>query len=302
MDLSYKQEVTVGGLVILGVVLFFVGTTWLSGRSVGPRGDLWQIEFHDVGNLKLSSVVKVSGVVVGKVEDIRLQDVGRVRVGVSLNRTIVPKVDAKAEIVSVGFVGDQAVNLMPGSASQPLPRDRVIMGSQAAGLSALAEQLGGKADTVLGNFRELTNAETQQQLRQTMKSLQQTLAAAERTMRVYGDPNRGPTAELTRTMASLRRVGERLDSTLANPALARTLSRSDTLTGNLAETTKQLGAMTARLDTLLSGVNQGRGTIGKFATDSGLYTDLRELSAGMKSVLAELQKNPGKLGITVKVF
>jgi phospholipid/cholesterol/gamma-HCH transport system substrate-binding protein len=239
---------------------------------------------------------------VGKVEDIRLQDVGRVRVGVSLNRTIVPKVDAKAEIVSVGFVGDQAVNLMPGSASQPLPRDRVIMGSQAAGLSALAEQLGGKADTVLGNFRELTNAETQQQLRQTMKSLQQTLAAAERTMRVYGDPNRGPTAELTRTMASLRRVGERLDSTLANPALARTLSRSDTLTGNLAETTKQLGAMTARLDTLLSGVNQGRGTIGKFATDSGLYTDLRELSAGMKSVLAELQKNPGKLGITVKVF
>ena len=77
-------------------------------------------------------------------------------------------------------------------------------------------------------------------------------------------------AELTRTMASFRSLSARLDSTLANPALARTLGRADTLTGNLAAMTAQLTRTGARLDTVLAGVNSGRGTIGKFATDSGL--------------------------------
>jgi hypothetical protein len=96
-------------------------------------------------------------------------------------------------------------------------------------------------------------------------------------------------------MAAFRQLSTRLDSTLANPALARTLSRTDTLTGNLA-------GMTARLDTLIAAVNRGQGTLGKFATDSGLYYDLRDLSHSMKELLDELKKNPGKVGVTVKLF
>ena len=61
-------------------------------------------------------------------------------------------------------------------------------------------------------------------------------------------------------MATFRALGTRLDSTLANPALARTLGRADTLTGNLAAMTAQLTTTSARLDTVLSGVNSGRGT------------------------------------------
>jgi ABC-type transporter Mla subunit MlaD len=68
MDLAYKQEATVGTLVILAFVLFFVGTTWLSGRSVGSDSDeFYKIQFRDASNLKASSVVRISGVPVGKV-------------------------------------------------------------------------------------------------------------------------------------------------------------------------------------------------------------------------------------------
>jgi hypothetical protein len=66
--------------------------------------------------------------------------------------------------------------------------------------------------------------------------------------------------------------------------------------------TRQLTIASARFDTVMNGVNQGRGTIGKFATDSTLFYELRDLSAAMKGLVNELQKNPGKLGITVKVF
>ncbi len=303
MDLGYKQEVTVGGLVILAIVLFIVGTTWLSGRSIGgDPEDYWSIQFREAGNLKASSTVRISGVAVGRVERIRLVDVGKVLVSVSLPDRIVPKVDATASIVAVGFVGDAAVEFNPGDASQPLPRDRVIIGTQKEGLTDLAESLGDRADSVLLGAQAIVNQKTADELYKTMAALQGTLRAAERTMNVYGNPDKGPTAELTRTLVTLQSLSARLDSTLANPALARTLTRADTLTGNLAAMTSQLTSTSAQLDTLLLRVNEGRGTLGKFATDSGLYRDMRELSQSVKALVDGLAKEPGRVPVTVKLF
>ena len=66
--------------------------------------------------------------------------------------------------------------------------------------------------------------------------------------------------------------------------------------------TAQLSTTSARLDTVLAGVSGGRGTIGKFATDTALYTDLREVSQSMRRLLDDLQKHPGKIPVTVKIF
>jgi len=49
-------------------------------------------------------------------------------------------------------------------------------------------------------------------------------------------------------------------------------------------------------------MNQGRGTLGKFATDTGFYTDMRKLTQSMQQLLDELKKHPGKVPVTVKLF
>jgi phospholipid/cholesterol/gamma-HCH transport system substrate-binding protein len=303
MDVSYKREVTVGSLVILSIVLFIVGSSWLKGSSIGADEDeFWRIQFKTAGNLKASSVVRISGVPVGKVERIQLADVGKVIVSVTLPDKIVPKVDATAKIVAVGFVGDAAIEFNPGRAPRPLTRDRVIIGVQEGGLTDVAQTLADRADSVLLGAKEIVNKRTADELYATLNALQGTLKAAERTMGVYGDPNKGPTAQLTRTLASLAQVTTRLDSTLAHPGLSRTLNRVDTLTANLASMTTQLTSTGARLDTLLLGMNQGRGTLGKFATDTGFYSDIRKLSQSMQQLLDELKKHPGKVPVTVKLF
>jgi phospholipid/cholesterol/gamma-HCH transport system substrate-binding protein len=300
MDLSYKREVSVGALVIAAIVLFVVGTTWLSGRSVGANTkDFWKIQFRDAGNLKVSSVVRISGVAMGKVERIQLVDVGKVLVYVKLPDRIRPRIDATATIVAVGFVGDAAVEFNPGEAPQLLSKDKIILGTQAVGLADRAQALGDRADSLLLGAQAIVNQKTADQLHATMTALQGTLKAAQRTMDIYSNAQSGPTAELTRTLGTLNRLTARLDSTLANPALSR---RADTLTNNLAQMTSQLTVTTARLDTLLSAMNQGRGTLGKFATDSGLYYDMRDVSQSLKKVLDELQKHPGKVPVTVKIF
>jgi phospholipid/cholesterol/gamma-HCH transport system substrate-binding protein len=296
MELSYKREATVGLVIIAAVLLFVVGTTWLSGRSVSSdSGKYWKIQFRDAGNLKASSPVRISGVPVGRVEDIKLLDVGKVLVFVSIPDRIRPKVDATASIVAVGFVGDVAVEFNPGDAPVALSKDKIIIGSRSSGLADKAQELSDRADSVLLGAQAIVNQKTADQLRSTLTALEGTLKAAQRTMQIYSDSTRGPTAELTRTMASFRQLSVRLDSTLGNPALGRTLSRTDTLTSNLA-------AMTARFDSTLAAINRGQGTLGKFATDSGLYYDMRDVSKSLKELLDELKKHPGKVPVTVKLF
>jgi phospholipid/cholesterol/gamma-HCH transport system substrate-binding protein len=296
MELSYKREATVGLVIIAAVVLFVVGTTWLSGRSVSSDSDdYWKIQFRDAGNLKASSPVRISGVPVGRVEDIKLLDVGKVLVFISIPDRITPKVDATASVVAVGFVGDVAVEFNPGEAPVPLSKDKIILGSRSSGLADKAQELSDRADSILLGAQAIVNQKTADQLRSTLTALEGTLKAAQQTMRIYGDSTRGPTAELTRTMVAFRQLSQRLDSTLANPALSSAITRTDTLAGNLA-------AMSARFDSTLAALNRGQGTLGKLATDSGLYYDMRDVSQSLKELLDELKKNPGKVGVTVKLF
>jgi phospholipid/cholesterol/gamma-HCH transport system substrate-binding protein len=303
MDLTYKREATVGTVIIAAIVLFFIGTTWLSGKSIGGSSDdFWKIQFRDAGNLKTSSPVRISGVPVGKVEKIQLVEAGKVLISVSLPEKITPKVDASAKVVPVGFVGDAVVEFDPGDAPVPLPKNKIIIGSQALGLADRAQVLSDRADSILLGAQAIVNQKTADQLRSTLTALEGTLKAAQRTMTIYADSSHGPTAELTKALASFQKLSTRLDSALAHPALSRTLNRTDTLTSNLAAMTAQLRSTAERLDTLLAGINRGQGTLGKFATDSGFYYDIRDLSHSMRELLDELKKHPGKVPVTIKLF
>jgi phospholipid/cholesterol/gamma-HCH transport system substrate-binding protein len=300
MDLRVR-EVTVGSIVIVAILVFIFGTMWLSGRRVAS-GNTVRIQFANVSGLKRASPLRISGVNVGKVESIVFQDVGKVLVTASIPPAITPKVDAKALIVSVTLVGDYAVDFDPGRSPQALPEGRVILGSQEVGLSDRAGGLADRADSVLLGANRFVSEEMADRLATTLEALQATLKATQHTMQVLSNTRSGPTAELMQTMASFRSLSGRLDSTLANPALGRTLQRADTLTSNLAAMTSQLTATSGRLDTLLLRINEGQGTLGKFATDSGLYRDMRELSQSMKKLVDELAKHPGKVPVTVKLF
>jgi phospholipid/cholesterol/gamma-HCH transport system substrate-binding protein len=301
MELRYGREAVVGTLVIIAVAIFVAGTMWLSGKSLGRR-HVVKVEFRNATGLKRASPVTVSGVTVGRVEAIDLKRPDTVIVSLSLRPDIRPKRDARAYIASVSFVGDYVVQFDPGTDSQPLPPDSVVIGSMASGLGDRAAVLANRADSLMIGLQQFANKETAEDLRASLKAFQGTMTEFQKTLRGFSDPKTGAGPEITRTMQSLQQLAARLDTTLANPAVAGILRNTDTLTRDLAGMTRQFTSMSARLDTLLSGVNQGRGTIGKFATDSTLYYELRDLSARMKGLVAELEKNPGKLGITVKVF
>jgi len=52
----------------------------------------------------------------------------------------------------------------------------------------------------------------------------------------------------------------------------------------------------------MSLILKGDGTLGELATDSGLYFDTRATAQSLKALIDTLQKHPGKISITVKMF
>jgi phospholipid/cholesterol/gamma-HCH transport system substrate-binding protein len=295
LDLHYRQEITVGGLVLVGIGLFVAGTMWLSGKEFGTRGHTVQVQFADVGNMKEGNPVKVSGVQLGSVRSIRFEDVGRVMVTLSLDRRIQPRLDATAAMEGVGLVGDVVINFHPGTSSEPLPEGAIIQGTTERGLSAIGTDLGLRAQDVMAGVGEIAN-------KRLADDLHATLAALQQFLRLYGNPNRGPTAELTSTLAALNGLATRLDSTLAVTRVQPVLSRADTALGELRDLAAQFSTTGATLDSVLRRLNRGEGTLGRFVQDTAFYDNAQRLLRSLQAFADTLRKHPGKLTVQVRVF
>src|SRR5207245_10381430 len=96
MDLTYKQEVGVGAIVLVGVAVFLVGMFWLTGQSLRTGGLSVDVMFESVAGLKQGDPVLVSGVKKCRVARVALQRVKSVRVTIESSQAVRPHIDARA--------------------------------------------------------------------------------------------------------------------------------------------------------------------------------------------------------------
>ncbi|HSE53473.1 MAG TPA: MlaD family protein [Gemmatimonadales bacterium] len=294
MDLHYKQEATVGALVLVGALLFIGGTMWLGGRRLSTRPTV-AVQFADAGTLKRGSPVRVSGVQLGMVDEIEFQGYGKVLVHLDLEEAASPRRDASAELATVGLVADAVINFNPGTAPQPLAEDAVIIGTVAPGFMDIGTKLGDQASSVLGGVNEI-------RFKEVSEDLQRSLRAFERLAGVYSNTVTGPIAQLTTTMQGLRTVSARIDSVLVAAQLDRTSRTADSLMANLGRLSASAQSTASQLDSVLARVNRGEGSLGKFTADTALYENTQRLVKSLQEFVDELKKNPGKLGLTVRIF
>jgi|CXWL01.1.fsa_nt_gi phospholipid/cholesterol/gamma-HCH transport system substrate-binding protein len=290
---SYHKEATVGAVVLVAIAAFVGGTLWLRGKSIG-KPEL-NVVFADIGNLKEGAPVRVSGAPVGRVEEIVFEGVGKVRVGVVFSvDNITPAATARASIGSIGMLGDAVINLDPGQGA-PLARGATIQGTSEVGLFDKGAVLADQATVAMTSLNKMLDTAL-------VVELKQTLAASQKLLSYYSDAKNGPTAELGSTMRALQTTSARLDSTLAGidaPAIQARLDTTMRSAGNLSD---RLAATSTRVDAMLARIERGEGTLGKLASDTLLYSDLRRTMKATADLIDEIKKNPGKLGITIRVF
>jgi len=293
MDLHYKQEATVGALVLVGALLFIGGLMWLGGKRFS-REPTVAVQFTDAGTLKRGSPIKVSGVQLGIVDGIEYRGYGKVLVRLHLDEEVQPRRDAAAELASVGLVGDAMINFNPGSSPEPLPADAVIVGTVKRGFMDIGTELGDQARGVLSGVEAIKFKEVSEDLRRSLQ-------AFERLAGVYSNTTTGPISQLTTTMQGLRAVSARIDSVLLAAQLDRTARTADSLMANLAKLSASAQSTASQLDSILAKVNRGEGTMGKFVADTLLYQNTQRLVKSLQEFVDDLKRNPGKIGITVRI-
>ena len=298
MDMTYKQEMGVGAMVLAGLVLFVVGLFWFSGRSISHKGVLAKVVFTNVAGLKEGDPVLISGVVVGRVSKVSLERVGKVVVTLEISGDprVRPRTSASAVVSSKDFFGTKMIDYSPGAETDSfLPPTSVITGTKAQELSDIASGVATNANELIGNAKGLVSTQLSEDIHNTM-------IATQRGMAALTAATNGPlVAQSTKALSELEHVMARFDTLLANANVQRTGMRLDTLTANLSRLTGQLATSTASLDTLLGKISRGQGTLGKMATDTVMYGDIHKTLDALSNLLNDLRERPGRY-LTVKVF
>jgi phospholipid/cholesterol/gamma-HCH transport system substrate-binding protein len=295
-----RDEVTVGILITISIVVLILGTLWLARGGLKSGYPLYT-RFAWGQNLKQGQPVLLAGVSVGYVGDVTLRRNGYLDVQLSINdQYTVPK-GSTATVKSVGIFGDVAVALTP-----PIP---VPAASYSAGdtlppgpPAADFDQILSRVDTIGESVSLLARALQKEVIEAgTLKDLHRTIAStatlSAQLQSVLLQQNRN----LTETMAAFRASATHLSSVADSAQIQATLVNLRQTSENAARFSANLDSTNTALRKALAQIQNGNGTVGKLLTDSLLYSDIRHLVAQTDSLMADFKKNPRKY-INLKIF
>lgn len=127
------RDFVVGLFVLAGLAAVAYLSLSVGGVSYsGARGFHLVAVFDDVGGLSHRSPVKISGVKVGQVASIRLDEDLRASVALDLDPTLELPIDSSAAIRTAGLLGDQFVSLEPGAEDQLLAPGELFTYTESA--------------------------------------------------------------------------------------------------------------------------------------------------------------------------
>jgi phospholipid/cholesterol/gamma-HCH transport system substrate-binding protein len=231
---------TLVGVFNLVVLVLLVAGILLLGR--GRRWFEKQVELsvtfpaQHAAALRIGVPVRLAGDLVGKVGATQREGElirSRLVIGEEARETLRADATAQLRVPIAGLVGDLAISLDPGSAPGPWPEGKVMAG-EAEGDPAV------KARETVDRVRE-----------QVPALLDRTQAILDKTNAILGQ------VERARTMENVDRLVRSVDR------LAQTVERERMI----ANASSSL----ARLEELLRGLRDGKGTAGKVFTDPALY-------------------------------
>lgn len=133
------------GLLALAYLAFKIG----GGALLGADTNIVRARFNNIGGLAPGASVLISGVSVGKVERVELDDRFAAIVTLRVRRDIALPADSLAAIRSSGLIGDKHVALIPGADDELLgPGDLIIDTESAIDLESLISRFafGGLDD------------------------------------------------------------------------------------------------------------------------------------------------------------
>ncbi|MGC4128182.1 MAG: MlaD family protein [Bergeyella sp.] len=310
--MKFSKEIKAGLIAIIAIAGFIYLFQFMKGKSLFSTDNVYYAEFDNVEGLEPSSPVSINGLKVGQVEAITpIKDkTGRIHflVKVLVNDEYEFSKKSTLEVFEPGLMSGKQmrINLSYG---EPFVKDGdTLKGSfKLSMMNSLSSQVGPVKD----------------QLQAVLKRVDSLMNNANK---VFDDRNRAELTSLLRnlnsTVASFESTSKQTNSLLANndPKVQKMLDNANLATvsakeamdkyGKVAEnidteklnnTIDKLGTATDNLNKIISGIQNGEGSLGKLTKDDELYKNLNKTAESMNSLVQDLKDNP-KRYVNISVF
>ncbi|HNX49519.1 MAG TPA: MlaD family protein [Thermoanaerobaculaceae bacterium] len=283
----------IGLFMIVALAVLGVFIVKIEEIPIGSKGGRVRVQasFPSVAGLDEKSPVRVAGVRIGIVERIALQG-DHALVTLALDPDLALHQGARAEVTSLGMLGDKYVELYPGSLSAPtLPPGTVLGGASPAGF----DKLLSSADAILGDIKVVTESlrksmggpEGEKRLDEIVENIRQltgdvkAMVAANRgnvdqTMENFKAFSETLKVELPKLAEQLKGLASRADSVVAE--------NRENLKGsidNIRDLSSRLKVAADNINDISGKISRGEGTIGKLVNDE---ETVKNLNATLKSV------------------
>lgn len=202
MKITTGQKVKIGGFIVVGLIVLFLGI-FLIGNQKSMFSSTFNVygTFKNVSGLQEGNNVRFAGINIGVVQGIDIVNDTTVKVTLTLNDNVKKfiKKDAKMSIGSDGLMGDKLVVVGPGMSNStvnngdklasvnPLDMDKVInkLTKIADNAAVITEGLGGivtKVNAGKGSIgRLLNNDKMAKDMESTVNQARTTMANVHKT-------------------------------------------------------------------------------------------------------------------------
>ncbi len=302
------------GLLFLGAVGLLAAAALSIEGSTSLFQTSYRAHFDDVVGLKVGAPVRIAGLNVGHVDDVRLLDsVLVVEVVFSIENTIIDRLrsDASAMVRAMSVLGDKILEISPGTPSQPTLEPNAILPGQVeleiVGIAPSAESTMLNLNRTLLEVRNLVVS---------IRKGEGTLGGLIAKDDIYVEMRQaiqnvdGMTKDLAGlifnvqhgegTVGKLMTSGELYDRLMiVTKQMNQLLVRFNQPDGTLARIATDEGALYRRLDTIaahgehiVARLDTGEGTVGKLLVDEEVYARVDKVLSEIEFLITDIQENP----------
>ncbi len=301
--MKFTKEIKAGLIALLAIVGFMILFQFMKGKSLFTTDNIFYAKFDNVEGLAASNPVSINGLKVGQVDEIiPITDKdGKIHfvVKVVIDDNFEFSKRSTLEIFEPGLMSgkEMRVNLAYG---QPMSKD----GDTLAGaytlsmMNNISSQVGPvkdqlqivlkRVDSLTNNANQLFDEQNRAEVRALLLNLNRTVASFEGTSR--------------QTNALLANNDPKIQKMLDNANLATISAKTaidkygrvadEVNVQNLNNTIEKLSVTADKLNGVVSGIQNGEGTLGKLTKDEQLYNNLNTSAENLNKLIEDLKANP----------
>lgn len=294
MALKVTREVKTAVLVITGIVLFIYLFNYLKGENLFDSNITYYTWF-DYNALETSSPVTIKGNTVGKIIRISYDsDSGKTLVELSVKKDLRFSKNSIVRLYELGILGGNGLAIIPAEEGEMAEEGDFLESEVEPGLvrsltknfSGLSDGLDNtlkSADTLLVNLNKVVNDDSENGLKAVIAELNATLKGYKNL------------SYSVNTMIS--KNNENITAILENfKVISQDLTQLSTelKEANLGDAVAKLDTTLAGVNSLIAGLENGEGTMGKLLKDEALYANLKNASKELEELLRDFKLHPNR--------